>query len=160
GVRRLGRSPADHRVRGSSCAQRPFGPVGAAITLRPPGHNLSAGFPAAPLVAAAAAGPGRARVLARIERVSAGAGLDRVRVVNREPGAHETVDVVDLGAPEIGRAEVVDQDTNAALMHYFVTRPDVVVEGHPVLKARAAAAADEDPQGQLRVGLLVQERLE
>src|SRR5215831_17238642 len=104
------------------------------------------GFPAAPLVAAAAAGPGRPRVLTRIERVSAGAGLDRVRVVNRKPRTHETVDVVDLGAPDVGRAEVVDQNANAVLVHDFGTGPDVVVEGHPVLKARATAAADEDAQ--------------
>src|SRR5262249_60378549 len=93
------------------------------------GHPLhQPSFRPDPLVAAAAAGPGRSSVLTSVERVSAGAGLDRVRIVNSEPGTHETVDVVDLGALDIRRAEVVDQDTNAALVHDLVTPPDLVLD--------------------------------
>src|SRR5689334_10563339 len=63
----------------------------------------------------AAAALGRARVVARVERVAAGAGLHRVRIVNGEAGAHEAVDVVDLGAAQVRGAEVVDQDADAVL---------------------------------------------
>src|SRR5215471_13821764 len=160
GVRCLARPPADNRIRGWSWSQRSFLEM-QVKKFSPAGHSDSRpGFRPDLLVAAAAAGPGRSSVLACVERVSAGARLDRVRIVNSEPGTHETVDVVDLGALDIRRAEVVDQDTNAALVHDLVTRPDVVVEGHPVLQAGATAAADEDAQGQFRVGLFLQQRHE
>src|SRR5437016_773829 len=76
------------------------------------------------LLVAAAASLRAAGVVARVERVAAGARMHCVRVVDREPGSHQAVDVVDLRAPDVADAEVV--------------------EGHPIRHAGAAAAADED----------------
>src|SRR5262245_34877066 len=99
---------------------------------------------AGPWSVPAAAAARRSRVVARVERVTARAGADRVRVVDREAGPHQAVHVVDLGAPDVGCAEIVDQDADTILLHDLVPGPFVVVERHPVLQARAAAPADED----------------
>src|SRR6266852_6747965 len=109
---------------------------------------------------AAAAGLCAAGVVAGVERVAAGARVHRVRVVDREAGAHEAVDVVDLGAADVGGAEVVDHDLHAVLVDGDVLRPAHVVKCHSVLHARAAAAADEDPERQLGVALLAKELLQ
>src|SRR5438552_18054149 len=53
-----------------------------------------------PLVSAAA-GVRRASVFPRVEGVPAGARAHGVRVVDREAGAHQAVDVVDLGAADV-----------------------------------------------------------
>jgi len=83
--------------------------------------------------------------------------MHRVRVVDREPGAHQAVDVVDLGAADVLDAVLVDDDLDAVGLDDLVLRPHVVVEGHPVLEARAAAARDEDAKSKLRVVLLGEE---
>src|SRR5438093_3811986 len=102
---------------------------------------------------AAAASLRAASVVAGVERMAAGAGVHGVRVVDREAGAHQAVDVVDLRASDVADAEVVDQDLDASVIDDDVVRPPLVVEGHAVLHARAAAAADEDAEGKLRVVL-------
>src|SRR6266851_4168275 len=109
---------------------------------------------------AAAAGLGAAGVVAGVERVPARARVHRVRVVDREAGPHEAVHVVDLAAADVGRAEVVDHDLNAVLVDGDVLGPAHIVEGHAVLHARAAAAADEDAEGQLGVPFLGEQLLE
>src|SRR5712691_1824771 len=84
---------------------------------------------------AAAAGLGAAGVVAGVERVAARAGVHRVRVVNREAGAHQAVDIVDLRAAEVRRAEVVDADLHALVLDQDVVGAAHVVERHPVLHA-------------------------
>src|SRR5439155_9534285 len=74
--------------------------------------NRLAKPPTARLVAAAA-GLGATCVVAGIEGVTARAGVDGVGVVHGEAGTHQAVHVVDLGALDVGRAEVVDQDLHA-----------------------------------------------
>src|SRR6266576_3471465 len=109
---------------------------------------------------AAAAGLGVSGIVAGVERVPARARMHRVRVVDREAGAHQAVDVVDLAAADVGGAEVVDDDVNAVLVDGDVLGAAHVVEGHAVLHAGAATAADEDSERQLRVALLGEELLE
>src|SRR6202011_2259286 len=84
---------------------------------------------------AASAGLCAAGVVAGVERVAARARVNRVRVVNREPGTHKAVDVIDLGAADVGRAEVVDHDLHAVLVDGDVLGPAHVIESHAVLHA-------------------------
>src|SRR5258706_6187251 len=83
-----------------------------------------------------------------------------VRVVDREAGPHEAVHVVDLAAPDVGGAEVVDHDLDAILVDGDVLGPAHVVECHAVLHPRAAAAAYEDTERELRGSLFREELLE
>src|SRR5690242_16174562 len=53
------------------------------------------------LLVAAAASLRAAGIVACVERVAAGTGVDRVRVVDREAGSHQAVDVVDLRATDV-----------------------------------------------------------
>src|SRR5713226_8857318 len=109
---------------------------------------------------AAAAGLGAAGIVAGVERVPARARVHRVRVVDREAGAHQAVDVVDFAAADVRGAVVVDHDLDAVLVDGDVLGPAHIVEGHAVLHARAAAAADEDAEGQLGVPFLGEQLLE
>src|SRR4051794_35500289 len=95
---------------------------------------------------AAAASLRAASVVACVEGVAAGARVHGVRVVNREAGAHEAVDVVDLRAPDVVHAEVVHQDVNALVLDDHVVGAALVVEGHAVLHSGASAAADEQTE--------------
>ena len=104
---------------------------------------------------AAAAGLRAARVVPGVERVPARARVHSVRVVHREPGTHQAVDIVDLGALDVRGAEVVHEDVDAAGLDHKIFCAPVVVESHAVLHARAAAAADEDAEGQLGVAFLL-----
>src|ERR1044071_1770434 len=79
---------------------------------------------------AAAASLRAASVVACVERVAAGARVHGVRVVDGEAGAHQAVDVVDLGSPDVGDAEVVDDDLHAVVVDDHVVSPALVVEGH------------------------------
>src|SRR5690242_4407574 len=108
----------------------------------------------------AAASLRAASVVASVERVAAGARVHGVRVVDREAGAHQAVDVVNLRSPDVADAEVVDQDLDPFVLDDHVVGAALVVEGHAVLHARAAAAADEYAQGEGGVVLLGQELLE
>jgi monothiol glutaredoxin len=93
-------------------------------------------------------------VLANLERGAAAAGRDDVRVVDREPGALEAVDVVDLGAEHELHADLVDDDRNAVVLEDVIVVARLV-ESERVLEARAPAAADSDPKrllGRIRLG--------
>src|SRR6266851_2156370 len=109
---------------------------------------------------AAAAGLGAAGVVAGVERVTAGARVHRVRVVDREAGPHEAVHVVDLAAADVGGAEVVDDDLDPVMVDGYVLGAAHVVECHSVLHARTAASTHEDAERQLGVPLLGEELLE
>jgi protein-L-isoaspartate O-methyltransferase len=80
--------------------------------------------------------------------------------VDREARAHETVDVVDLGAPDIRGAEVVHDDLDTILLDHEVVSAAIVVERHAVLHPGAATAAYEDAESELRVAFLDEELLE
>jgi len=86
--------------------------------------------------------------------------VHRVGVVHCESGAHQAVDVVDLRAADVRNTEVVDKDLNPFVVDHDIVGSTLVVERHAVLHARAAAAADEDAEGKLRVGLLGHELLQ
>src|SRR5262245_26473518 len=109
---------------------------------------------------AAAASLRAASVVARVERMAAGAGVHGVGVVDREAGPHQAVDVVDLRAPDVGDAEVVDDDLHALVIEHHVVGPALVVEGHSVLHARAPTTAHEDAERQLRVVFLEEQLFE
>ena len=95
---------------------------------------------------AAAADSGVGVAFFDLEGVAAAAGRARVRVVDREPGCLDRVDVVDLGALEVRRAERVDDDLDAVRLELEVALDGAAVEAEPVLEARAAAALDRDAQ--------------
>src|SRR5439155_780858 len=78
----------------------------------------------------------------------------RVRVVHREAGAHQAIHVIDLGAAEVGDAEVVNDDLHTLVVDHDVVLAPLIVESHAVLHSRATAAADKDAEGQLRVVFL------
>ena len=82
--------------------------------------------------------------LSRSERLPAAAGCDDLRVVHREAGALQALDVVDLGAVDEGKALGVDQQADAAVLVDLVTVA-LLVECERVLEARATAAADRRP---------------
>src|SRR5215218_6353612 len=87
-----------------------------------------------------------ARLLIRYaEGGAAAAGGDDVRIRDVEARAHEALGVVDRGAVDVTKARRIDQHADAAgLEDVVVVAP--LVEGQRVLEARAAAAADADPQ--------------
>src|SRR5918999_1998836 len=86
-----------------------------------------------------------------VERGAAGAAAHGVRVVDREPGAHQRVDVVDLGAVDVLLAELVDHDRHAGVILEAVTLVDAIIEREAVAEAGAAATLDEE--AQVRIGL-------
>ena len=59
--------------------------------------------------------------LGDLERVAAAARGAGVRVVDREPGRLNRVDVVDLGTLEVRRAERIDDDGDSVLVKLEVT---------------------------------------
>lgn len=88
------------------------------------------------------------RVLFYLERGSTAASRDNVGVVDLEPRALQAFHVVDLGAEDELHADLVDEHGNA------IDLEDVIVvlgfvEGERVLEARAATAADGNPQSLL-----------
>src|SRR5438876_6981064 len=89
---------------------------------------------------------GRVLALGHLERVPAAARRDGVRVVDREPGRLDRVDVVDLRALQIRRAEGIDDNGDAVLLELEVTLGCAAVEAEPVLETGAAAALDRDAQ--------------
>ena len=54
--------------------------------------------------------------------------MDCVGVVDREAGAHQAVDVVDLRTADVGDAEVVDQDLDALVLDDQRRAEDVIVD--------------------------------
>src|ERR671923_2589802 len=83
-------------------------------------------------------------VLADLERGTAAAGRDDVRVVDREPGALEAVDVVDLGAEHELHADLVHDDRDAVVLEDVIVVAGLV-ESERVLEPRAPAATHGDP---------------
>src|SRR6266550_6238133 len=81
-----------------------------------------------------------------LERVAAPAGGAGIRVVDREPGRLDGVDVVDLGALEVRRAERIDDHLDAVHLELEVAVGGAAVEAEPVLETRAAAALNGDAQ--------------
>ena len=82
----------------------------------------------------------RGRLFLDLERRAATAGGDDVRVVDRESGALEAVDVVDLGAEDELHRDLVDDDRDTVVLEDVVVGLRLV-ERQGVLEARAAAAA-------------------
>jgi hypothetical protein len=98
-------------------------------------------------------------VLRYAEGRAAATGRDDVRVVDLEAGALQRVDVVDRRAVDIGKALVVDQQPQAAVLEDHVAVA-LLVEGELILEARASAAAHADAQsGALLVEALRSEEL-
>src|ERR1700686_973587 len=108
----------------------------------------------------APAGFGLAGVVTGVKGGAARARVHGIRVVNCEARAHQAVDVIDLRAPNVRGAEVVDYHLDTVLLDHDVVRPAIVVERHTVLHARAASTADEDAESQLRVAFLGEKFLE
>src|SRR4029077_9906518 len=106
------------------------------------------------LLLAAAASLRGACVVTGVEGVPAGAGMNGVRVGDREARAHQAVDVVDLRAADVLDAEVVHQDLDALVVDHEVVLPPLVVDGNAVLHPEPAAAADEHAEGQAGVVFL------
>jgi hypothetical protein len=72
--------------------------------------------------------------------VAAPAAGDRVRVVDREPRLLDRVDVVDLCALQVRRAERIDDDRDAVRFELDVALDSGAVEAEAVLEPGAAAA--------------------
>ena len=96
-----------------------------------------------------------ALVVGRAEAGAAAAATHGVRVVDREAGAHERVDVVDLRALEEADALAVHVDLDAVDVEELVLRRRCVLEHHPVAVAGAAAGVDVDAQPDVRVRLFL-----
>src|SRR4029079_6015430 len=70
---------------------------------------------------------------------------DRVRVVHRETGAHQRIDVVDFRALQERDALAVDVHLDAARVQDVVLRGRGILEHHAVAEARAPAGVDVYP---------------
>src|SRR3712207_1195648 len=101
----------------------------------------------------------RCLVLAGEGGAAAAAALD-VGVVDGEAGAHEAVDVVELGPRDVGYAHRVYEDAHALGLEDLVVVVDLVVEVDAVLEAGAAARPDADAQREILLALLRHERLD
>src|SRR5205085_9526194 len=84
---------------------------------------------------AAAADLARIGLLGDLERVAAAAARDGVRVVDLEPGLLDRLEIVDRRAPEIRRAERVDDDRHALAVERVVALLGAAVEAEAVLEA-------------------------
>src|SRR5579883_477216 len=104
----------------------------------------------------AATGAGLAAVASGLKGMTAATGADGVGVVDGEASAHQAVKIVDLGAHEVGGAHIVNKDADAADLDNLISLLGLV-ERHPILQARAAAASDENAQPQPWVILLLQQ---
>src|SRR5258706_6946490 len=103
------------------------------------------------------AGPGGARLVRGPETGAAATGRDGIRVVDREAGAHQGVDVVDLGPLQQGDALAIDVDPHAVRVEDVVLARWRVLEHHPVAEAGAAAGIDVDAQADVRIGLFLRQ---
>src|SRR5947209_16659495 len=105
-----------------------------------------------------AAGPaacgvfGRILALGHLERMAAAARRDGVRIVDREPCRLDRVDVVDLRALQVRRAEGIDDDGDAVLLELEVALGCTAVEPESVLETGAAATLDRDAQHRAAFG--------
>src|SRR2546421_3360660 len=105
------------------------------------------------LVAAAASGAG---IGAGVERATARATGDGIRVVHREAATHQAVHEIDLGALDVLGADRVDKQPYATHVADGVALFGPILEAHPVRHSRTAARLDEDAQTHLRASLLLQ----
>jgi hypothetical protein len=71
----------------------------------------------------------------------------------------EAVDEIDHGAPDVGKARTIDEETDTLVLEHAVA-VTLLVERQGVLKARASSAAHADPQpGGLGYGRLAGQKL-
>src|SRR5499427_3157235 len=84
------------------------------------------------------------------EALAAGAGVLHVRVVELESGAHQALDVVDLGAAQEDHALQVHDQPDAVRLDGLVARDPGLAELHEVGVPRTAAAAHADAQADVR----------
>src|SRR5436305_989241 len=78
------------------------------------------------------AGAGGAGVVRSSEARATAAGRNRVGIVDRESGAHEGVDIVDLRARQEADAVAVDVHLDAVRLEDLVLRRGRILEHHPV----------------------------
>src|SRR2546425_3202039 len=109
------------------------------------------------LVRAGLRGAGLVRSL---EGLPAAAARDGIRVAEREPAAHQSVDEVDLRALEVHRAHRVDYHANAVLLHDRIVLFSALGEGHAIREARAPTRCDVDAQREVAAVLLREDLLE
>src|SRR5579862_3072497 len=95
---------------------------------------------------AAAAGSLRRRALGRLEAVTAAAGPGGVRVVDLEPRLLDRLQIVDLRALQVRRAERVDDHAHAVRFGLEVALARAAIEAQRVFEAAAAAATNRNPQ--------------
>src|ERR1041385_3876843 len=84
------------------------------------------------------------------EALPAGAGVLDVRVVELESGAHQALDVVDLGAAGQHHALEVDDEPDAVRLDDLVAGDPGLAELHEIGVPRTAAAAHADAQADVR----------
>src|SRR5215210_3214349 len=90
---------------------------------------------------------------------AAAASLD-VRVVDGETCAHQAVDVVELGAHDVGNAHGVDEHPDALGLEDLIVVGDLIVEVDAVLEPGAAAWPDPDTQREVFFAFLGHEGLD
>src|SRR5690606_18765201 len=103
--------------------------------------------------------PWTARSADSVERVAAGAGATRVRVVDREALLLDRVDEVDLGTLDVRRAHPVHGDPQAVELTEQVAVELTLVEEQLVAQASTAARLHRDAQVHVVATLLVEQRL-
>src|SRR5918993_3437390 len=94
------------------------------------------------------------------KRAAAAAAALDVGVVDGEAGAHEAVDVVELGAHYVGDAHCVYCHPDALGLEDLVVVGDLVVEVDAVLETGAAAGPDADAQREVFLAFLGHEGLD
>src|SRR6185436_1949917 len=95
-----------------------------------------------------------------LEGVPAAAAALGVGIVDREAGAVQAVDVVDLRAAHVLHAVGVDVDLDAAGLDHLVAFLRRVLPPELVREARAAAPDHAEPQPPLGLALLQAERFD
>src|SRR5919106_5718623 len=94
------------------------------------------------------------------KRAAAAAAALDVGVVDGEAGAHEAVDVVELGAHDVRNAHGVDEHPDALGLEDLVVVGDLVVEVDAVLETGAASGPHADTQREVFLTLLGHEGLD
>src|SRR6266480_3886035 len=115
------------------------------------------GPPLRPVPGGRICGASSGRGPASVERVAAGAGPGRVRVVDRETLLLDRVDEVDGGAGEVRRAHLVGDHVHAFELGIDVAVDLALVEVELVTQARAAAWLNSDAKPQVIAALGGQE---
>src|SRR5690349_4961636 len=93
-----------------------------------------------------------------VERVAAGAGTRRVRVVDREALLLDRVDEVDRRAHQVRGAHLVRHDVDAAEFGHDVAVDLALVKVELIAKPRAAARLHRDTQLEVVASLLREQR--